>query len=357
MTGMDLQGWYADPFGRHEARYFSAGRPTKLVRDGQAEAFDEPSGTYSGPVRQVGEGDPEPAGHVAIAAPVRRRASVYAGFGVLAVVVIVAAVLLGKADFAGPRTPALSAAAFVTQSAQRTLTAGTADVTVSGWQRAGSQAIPVHGSGEVDFAANSMAIRMSLRASGQSIAAGVIQINGYFYFTVSIDGRATSPVPGGRHWVQTPVQQSGTATLGGSDPSAALAALARGGNAVRTLGTTMIGGVACTGYSVTPSRQAMVAAVREETAAGKFSARLADAELKVTQLIPVPTYSVWFDANELMRQLSVNMRLGGLTSAAGGDLVLRFSNYGAPVRIAAPAPSDVLSYSSYLKAVRVSVKP
>jgi phospholipase C len=36
------QGWFQDPFGLHEARYFSAGRPTKLVRDGNVESYDEP---------------------------------------------------------------------------------------------------------------------------------------------------------------------------------------------------------------------------------------------------------------------------------------------------------------------------
>jgi hypothetical protein len=37
-----LQGWQPDPFGQHEWRYFSGGQPTKLVRDGLAEAYDEP---------------------------------------------------------------------------------------------------------------------------------------------------------------------------------------------------------------------------------------------------------------------------------------------------------------------------
>jgi len=36
------QGWYRDPYGLHQDRYFSAGRPTKLVRDGELESFDEP---------------------------------------------------------------------------------------------------------------------------------------------------------------------------------------------------------------------------------------------------------------------------------------------------------------------------
>ena len=36
----ELQGWHPDPYGRHESRYFSAGRPTFLVRDGYVEGSD-----------------------------------------------------------------------------------------------------------------------------------------------------------------------------------------------------------------------------------------------------------------------------------------------------------------------------
>lgn len=38
------QGWYLDPYGVHEDRYFSAGRPTELVRDDGAESHDPPPG-------------------------------------------------------------------------------------------------------------------------------------------------------------------------------------------------------------------------------------------------------------------------------------------------------------------------
>lgn len=40
--GAEQEGWYTDPYGRHEARWLSDGVPTKLVRDGGVEAFDEP---------------------------------------------------------------------------------------------------------------------------------------------------------------------------------------------------------------------------------------------------------------------------------------------------------------------------
>lgn len=35
------EGWYTDPYGLHEARWMSMGKPTKLVRDGELESYDE----------------------------------------------------------------------------------------------------------------------------------------------------------------------------------------------------------------------------------------------------------------------------------------------------------------------------
>jgi hypothetical protein len=49
------QGWYRDPFGLHEDRYFSQGLPTKLVRDGERESYDLP------PDRPLPEADLVPA--------------------------------------------------------------------------------------------------------------------------------------------------------------------------------------------------------------------------------------------------------------------------------------------------------
>jgi hypothetical protein len=39
-------GWYRDPYGVHEDRYFSQGFPTKLVRDGCVESYDPPPGRF-----------------------------------------------------------------------------------------------------------------------------------------------------------------------------------------------------------------------------------------------------------------------------------------------------------------------
>jgi hypothetical protein len=36
------EGWYKDPYGRHESRWISDGTPTALVRDAGVESQDPP---------------------------------------------------------------------------------------------------------------------------------------------------------------------------------------------------------------------------------------------------------------------------------------------------------------------------
>jgi hypothetical protein len=43
---MRVQGWFPDPYGRHEDRWFSDGKPTRLVRDRGSESYDEPPLEY-----------------------------------------------------------------------------------------------------------------------------------------------------------------------------------------------------------------------------------------------------------------------------------------------------------------------
>jgi hypothetical protein len=40
MPDVSLEGWYTDPYERHEARWMSRGTPTPLVRDGKVEGSD-----------------------------------------------------------------------------------------------------------------------------------------------------------------------------------------------------------------------------------------------------------------------------------------------------------------------------
>jgi hypothetical protein len=52
-----IEGWYLDPFKVHEARWFSDGTPTTLVRDKDGvETYDAPpSTTFQGDLTPVSE--------------------------------------------------------------------------------------------------------------------------------------------------------------------------------------------------------------------------------------------------------------------------------------------------------------
>src|SRR6202046_2259054 len=42
MVVLEQEGWYTDPWGDHDARWISDGVPSKLVRDGERESYDDP---------------------------------------------------------------------------------------------------------------------------------------------------------------------------------------------------------------------------------------------------------------------------------------------------------------------------
>jgi hypothetical protein len=53
---MRIQGWHPDPYKRHDDRWFSDGKPTRLVRDQDREFYDEPPLEYP-----PGQAPPDPA--------------------------------------------------------------------------------------------------------------------------------------------------------------------------------------------------------------------------------------------------------------------------------------------------------
>jgi hypothetical protein len=56
------EGWYRDPYGIHQDRWFSAGTPTSLVRDRGTEGHDDPPGyPPPGPPVEIPDADPFPA--------------------------------------------------------------------------------------------------------------------------------------------------------------------------------------------------------------------------------------------------------------------------------------------------------
>jgi hypothetical protein len=56
-----FEGWFTDPYAVHDARWLSDGRPTKLVRDGEVESYDEPPLGLPTAVPERLEADPSAA--------------------------------------------------------------------------------------------------------------------------------------------------------------------------------------------------------------------------------------------------------------------------------------------------------
>ncbi len=58
-------GWYADPYGRHEARWMSGGTPTELVRDRGVQSYDPPPDEEPSQTPEAAEFGPTGGSHVA----------------------------------------------------------------------------------------------------------------------------------------------------------------------------------------------------------------------------------------------------------------------------------------------------
>jgi hypothetical protein len=335
VSGKVVQGWQSDPFGLHEARYISAaGQPTKLVRDRGVESYDEPpSGAdemaaamarLSAPTSAYAPRDADPYGPADERDPQRLSRIVgYAASGIILVAVAVAAVLVALTLLQKPKhatTPGAADAAFVRQAATRTLQQQTADVVLSASTTAGGANVEMHGTGAFDLVGKAGKLNLSANYQGSTMAIQEILLNGHVYMTMSINGQDL--LPKGK-WIaaQVSTQDSGSATLTGGDPTAALASLENQGITVRALGTKVIGGVSCTGYTVTPPN-------------GQ------------------ETVTVWIDSQHLMREISANATFDGLsgggsattaTTATAGtanplsvDLTMDFSYSTAPLHVTAP---------------------
>jgi hypothetical protein len=210
-----------------------------------------------------------------------------------------------------PARGGLSLAAYVTQSAQKTLAERTVSLTSSGTFSVAGKHVTVHGTGQIDYTADAMALDTSYSLPGSGTTTiKEIMVNGTVYVAESANGKARA-VKDGRHWIKMP---AGPAPAQ-DDPFAELAAIAKAGNTtVREIGTGSIGGVRCTGYTV--------------TAAGA-------------------SFTLWIDSAGLVREMSIGMQVSidvqARTTAIGGSLVMDFTEYGVPVHIARPAPSDTTS--------------
>jgi hypothetical protein len=240
-------------------------------------------------------------------------------------------------------------AAFVVSSTQTTLNQRTADVTYSGSVSADGQNIPLSGTGQVDFDTNTFSATLNENVSSTTIAIRELIESGQFYMGMTIDGQDMSQFTGGAHWVGISLpDQASSSGLGAAnvDPISQLKALEQKGASVTSLGTKTIDGTTVSGYSVTPTRQEIQSEIQQEVQQNKITAVTAQQMEQAGNLLGSFTTEVWIDGSGLVRQENENIASGSEGIAA--KAVVTFQNYGVPVSVSVPSPSDVIPFNQFL---------
>jgi hypothetical protein len=355
VSGRVIQGWHSDPFGVHEARYFSAGQPTKLVRDGGTESYDEPpSGAdevaaamarLSAPPAPpappsayvpsaYAPRDAYPYGPASERGPRRGTPAILAlaASGIILVAAAVAAVHTIMHPAKPARPSGAADVAFVTQAATRTLQQHTVDLVLSGSAVAGSTRTETQGTAAFALSGQTGTLNMTTRSPSGVTAIREISLNGHVYVATSVNGR--SLLPKGKAWIAESIPSQGSDTTGftgqltGGNLTTVLTSLENQGITVGALGTKVIGGISCTGYTVTaPGEQG--------------------------------SSTVWIDPQNLVREISLNTTISimvngaspspGSASAPSLDLTMDFSYSAAPLRLTAPPAASTISFDAFLQ--------
>jgi hypothetical protein len=352
-----LQGWHSDPFETHGERYFSAaGQPTKLVRDGSRESYDEPPSdpdevaaamaTLMAKPEAAKAGDWPPGGAYQDDLPVRpdpRDAMPaivrFTAAGIILAAAAAAAVLVPLTAFSHPSKPGAADVAFVKLAAERTMQQRTAHMVLSGAIAVDGKTFTMHGTDAFDVSGNAGTSDVTVSIPPEGVMTErTIQVNKTAYVSVIVSGQ--NFMPKGKTWIAEPVSSGGSSTQADASFSGdvvnALTTLDKQGITVQQLGTKVIGNVNCTGYSVTPP-----------SSAGETG-----------------TITVWIDSQHLVREFSMNVApdvmLNGVaigassTGGASGSLPLSmniqmdFSYSALPLHVEAPPASSTISLDEYL---------
>lgn len=282
-----------------------------------------------------------------------KRALIASGAAVVIVAVAVGGVLAAR----GPGVPGsgMAPADFVVSSTQTTLAQRTADVTYSGSMSVDGQDVPLNGSGQVDFDTNTFSASLTEDVPSTTIVVRELIASGQFYMGMTIGGQDMSQFTGGAHWVSLSLpDQASSSGLGASnvDPVAQLKNLEQKGATVTSLGTKSIDGTTVSGFSVTPSRQEIESEIQQEVQLNQITAITAQQMQDAPNLLGTYTTEVWIDGSGLVRQENENIAGGseGITAKA----VVTFQNYGTPVSVAVPAPSDVIPFNQFLNDLKAA---
>jgi hypothetical protein len=219
-------------------------------------------------------------------------------------------------------------------------------LTLSGDALKGITAI---GSGSANLATGAM--KVNVHYEGSSKVAGLVLdelfVHNHLYIDSIDHGESISTLLPGKSWVEEP--PGATEGTGSSNPAELLAVLASHGNAVLNLGASKVSGASVIGYSVTPSSTYLRASIEKE----HIPASLKTDALQFLKNGP-PTYNVWVDSHDLMRRLTMVFPVRASGTTKHEIVRMDFSDFGAPISIAAPSASSVASYAQFQAAAQQS---
>ena len=405
------EGWAPDPFEAHELRFFVDGLPTKLVKDGSAEAFDDlpprsswpsnllppelspapvveqstapPPGQSTAPVVDqstpppppppIGTSywsPPPPAPRLGTDAPPMFPGPAGPGltgsglpdtFAVgpgptptrrprrrLVTGLVVLVLAAAAGGVFAVVSGSKSAAAAVIDSVNSTMADRTAHVEMTMTENSSASNVTATGVGGLDFTQSALQLQLTVDAAGQHIPITAMYLGGSVY--ESFPG-LDQLIPG-KSWISLDV---GSATTGegpgafstGNNPTAMLSLLAQQGNTVVPLGPSTVDGTSVQGYEVKLS----TATIKDELSKLPSWMTAALSEINIQGV----TNKVYVDGSGLLRRYTLS--LTETTASTGKFTVgegLDFSNYGTPVTVHAPPAGDVVTFSQFLQAAQAA---
>lgn len=270
-----------------------------------------------------------------------------------ATVIVIAAIAIGVTSTnSTPNVPGagVAPAAFVVSSTQNTLEQKTADLTMDGVVTRNGRRADLQGTGTANFDTNSMSATISSPAN--NMVERELVVGGHFYMGVTIQGHDVSEITGGAHWIDVPIPEQSSSSLGAGnanvDPIQQIQTLEQKGAKVVQLGTSHIDGDIVSGFAVTPSRAAELHTVQQEIQSGNIPRSVASGAMAGAQAMAGFTLDVYVDSNQLLRRMTFAFPGGG-SGSIGGRVTMTFSNYGTPVTIAPPSRDDVIGFDQFVK--------
>jgi len=377
MASSEPQGWYEDPFRLHEARYFSAGKPTKLVRDGNIESCDEP------PAAGVpGSGAVASSGHAVSATLTRAEAATansldrigenvppYArsrprGLFTAVAVIAVAGIVTAVAVVAGKPRPATQpdteAVAYTA-----TMNASSADVFTSYTLADSSHKLDltITQSGPVSWAAGQGDLTVKVGKLGWNSREIIDGRKAYSKFSAKdLPAGTVAANPGLAGWTETTWTGTPSQDMSGilpslfigalsyqagmASPASLLGLLKAQASSVQNLGGEVLGGVNTTHYRAFIPLSRLGATTAEEVA--QMQKDLGANFLGV---------DYWTDSAHLLRQLRLVITVreppSDATTSPGEvsigtypittSITLGLSHYGVPVHVVPPPPAQITS--------------